>query len=304
MLEDKRTAYAELIALTQLFIFREHVLQKPVAATPETYTFFKPLIPIKTQPQPKAPHPIPSPKQPPLPSTEPSSVKSTLIPPKQIIPSTNTSNSEPSRTNDKEPETALTRTLLTLEPLAPATSLQCQEFKPLLQELFPYLTVHDHTPSDQHAHHVKNRWQLEQKIPPIILLAFDDRDHSLTFLKNIAKAISLHFAPARVLSALKIEQEEKWETLLKTPQLRLIIAGDYGLYTLSRLMKYYKTDPRSAKHFIDTVPLLLLSDPSIYIKEPQLKPLLWRAICTELSGYTHAKGQQPASPPIESSLER
>ena len=65
--------------------------------------------------------------------------------------------------------------------------------------------------------------------------------------------------------------------------LRLIIASDYGLYLQPKLMAYYREVTQQGKHFVNNIPLLLLSDLALYLKEPQLKSLLWRAICKEFA---------------------
>lgn len=289
---DKKTAYAQLVALTQLFLFRENSYNESFTTTPSVYNFFRPFVPVAkkfvtqhlTQPSPPFhnPPPMPTPK----PAPEPGPIKPEPPPqPTQPEPLPPAIKDRERLKNDKEVVSkAPSSGLFIRETLATSPLVDFQELRSYFTKFFPQLTLLETIATDQEAQKVKNRWQIEQQIPPIIILSFNDQNDSLSFLKNVANAISLRLAPARVFSALKIEQENGWDLLLKSPQLRLIIAGDYGLYTLPHLMKYYKTESRQAKHYVDTIPLLLLSDPSIYLKDPQLKSLLWRAICAELKG--------------------
>jgi len=60
------------------------------------------------------------------------------------------------------------------------------------------------------------------------------------------------------------------------------MTSDYGIYSLSELMKHYKEDNRHNKRFLNKVPLLLLPDVSVYLKEPLLKLSLWRSLCETL----------------------
>ncbi len=75
--------------------------------------------------------------------------------------------------------------------------------------------------------------------------------------------------------------------MTQSPDLRLVIASDYDLYLQPELMKVYREAPQQGKHYLNKTPLLLLSDLSLYLKEPQLKSLLWRAICNEFAAPCH-----------------
>lgn len=170
-----------------------------------------------------------------------------------------------------------------LEPLAPPSPQENSEWWNLSQTLFPEWMLSKTIPSDAIAQKNKNAWLRSQEISPVIILSFHDNEQRQTFLKNIAQAISLRLAPAQVISVSQIEKENGWENTLNSPQLRLIIASDYGLYLHPKLMHLYREIPQQGKHFLNQTPLLLLSDLSLYLKEPQLKPLLWRAICNEFA---------------------
>lgn len=288
--------YKELLALTQLFLLRECSLQEQRMTDSQTYRFFQKLSSSQaSQPSTKRtliptppPAPAPAPALAPVPAKPPLHVK-------PLPPSSQEPLKEPYRPSSSEtPPPTPTKTtsaklvteqpkqaFLNLEPLPAAQPIDCQQFRIILKEHFPHYPLTDHIPSDQRAKKVKNAWQMEQMIPPILILSFQEQEKQLNFLKNVAEAITRHGVPARVISGPKMERDKTWDQILKTAGLQLIIASDYGLYLLPELMKHYKESPRQAKHFLGEIPLLLLSDLSLYLKEPQLKPLLWRAICAE-----------------------
>lgn len=170
-----------------------------------------------------------------------------------------------------------------LEPWSSIPPQNIEEFWKICPALFPEWRLCEAIPSDAIAQKQKNIWLKNQEILPVLILSFYDNEQQLTFLKNIAHAISLRLAPAKVISAIQFEKENSWANVLNSPHLRLIIANDYGLYLQPKLMHFYKEVPQQNKHFLNQIPVLLLSDLSLYLKEPQLKPLLWRAICNEFA---------------------
>lgn len=312
-MENIKQQYSELVSLTQLFLLRDYSLQDKKIADPQTYRYFQQLAihspsPALVSKKPVTlnansrnpyqatttpPNPVPQPDPLPPPSTpEPRpnpSIPEPTPPPAMPEPTPPTHTPDPvppPATPDPRPP-VITKTSsrkefeFNLEPLSSAPSVETKEFREIIKQYYPTYPLRDQVPMDSEAIRRRHEWKINQEIPSIVILSFNDQDKQLSFLKNIVEAISLRLAPARLFSALKIEQEQKWESLLKAPTLRLIIASDYGLYMLPGLMKYYKETTKQAKHYLDQTPLLLLSDLSLYLKQPQLKPLLWRAICTE-----------------------
>jgi hypothetical protein len=302
-----KKCYAELLALTQLFLLREYSPAEVKIVDPAIFGFFQkkmkatPLInqrrssskpmpsippsqvapramahPSSTEPPPPEapPEPLPSPKPEPQPPHP-------LPPPTQPEPSP--PEPQPPIIQDKQNKANFHSKALILETLAVPPTRDQREFWKLFPTLFPELRLSESIPSDSVAQKLKNAWLNDQVIPPVIILSFHQEEKQLNFLKNLAQAISLRLAPARVLSASKWEKENSWEHILNFPHLRLVIASDYGLYTQSALMRFYREIPQQGKHFLNHIPLLLLSDLALYLKEPQLKPLLWRAICNEFA---------------------
>lgn len=301
-----KKCYAELLALTQVFLLREYSPKEVKTVDPAVFGFLqrkmktsslnqtrspsKPIPsilpastvprattnPPSTEPRPPEtpPEPIPSPKPEPRPPNP-------LPPPTQPEPSP--TEPQPPIIQDKVNKTNFHSKELNLETLAVPQAREQREFWKIFPTLFPELRLCESIPSDSVAQKLKNAWLNDQVIPPVIILSFHQEEKQLNFLKNLAQAISLRLAPARVLSASKGEKENGWENILNSPHLRLVIASDYGLYMQPALMRFYREMPQQGKHFLNHIPLLLLSDLALYLKEPQLKPLLWRAICNEFA---------------------
>jgi hypothetical protein len=284
---DLKEHYSELVSLTQVFLLRNYSLADPFTIDPATHRFFQKwnkrleTVPMPVRSTPAAPiyatNPPPSPDPFP-PQTQPEPHPATPNPEPSVPPSPKPRPPEvPNRPHSHSSP------FLSLEPLKGYEPMDLQDFKKIFKEQFPTFSISEQIPSDEKAQQVKNSWQTETEIPPVLILSFHEGEKSFAFLRNIAFAIHLHLTPARVISGPKLEQEKKWDKVLNTKGLRLIIASDYGLYLLPELMKYYKEAPRQAKHFLNQIPLLLLSDPSLYLKEPHLKAFLWQAILNELT---------------------
>jgi hypothetical protein len=289
--------YTELIALTKVFLLRNFSLKESSMTMPKDHLFFKkwilqpshsqqtenpsdrqslssppPLSPIKKSEHVQQPilsnsfSPPTSPK----PVTELTQVKNHTQENRVI-------DSKISPTKEKAKESPFY-----LDPLDPPPPSDCLEFKKIFTEYFPHYPLIDQIPTDQIAKKMKSMWKTNLNLFPILILSFTEKEKELQFLKNLAQAITLHFAPAQVISGIKIEQEKKWDQWLKKSDRRLVMASDHGFYLMPELMKSYQEGPRQGKYSLNQIPLLLLSDVSLYLSQPQLKPLLWRAICAEL----------------------
>ncbi|MFI0434282.1 MAG: hypothetical protein ACH350_00965 [Parachlamydiaceae bacterium] len=300
--------YTELIHLTRLFLIREHPLAEIRSVDPAIFDVFNEKRSRSSDiSPPHAPHPLPffKPAQtqemkratPPLsPSSLPLKpienrplertaelIKHKANPPAidHQKPASATPPPYSQSTGDKEKEEK--KRGFHLDPLPIAVEQKNVEEWKLYGSLFPDWVLPQSIPSDEIAVRNKKRWLKTEETCPVLILSFDDGDPQLAFLKNIARAISLRLAPARVISAPRIEKTNGWEALINSSSLRLIIAGDYALYLHPKLIQFYREEPQQGKHFLHNTPLLLLSDLALYLKEPQLKPLLWRAICNEFA---------------------
>lgn len=281
--------YAELLALTKQHLHDEYSTQQFITISQESHKHFSKVVtlPPAAQRSTATPHPMPSPTINPTPQpkqaieqkSQPAEIKP-IIHPDASVPT-------PQQTPDKSinevpPKTTSAEPFFTLHPLGAPSGADFKEIKQIITQHLPDYPTIDNIPDDQEARKINVSWKQAQTVPDILILAFNDSEKQQLFLHNIASAISLCLAPARVVLANKIEQEQGWKEILTSKHLRLVITSDYGIYTLPELMKYFKEQTKQGKHLLGNVPLLLLSDLSLYLKEPQLKPLLWRAICAEL----------------------
>lgn len=306
--------YSELISLTQLYILNECPVKEKAVVDQDTFHFFKNWIksskPLGNQKEnsPPIPPSLPTQQTQLPPSTSTAQTKKIEIPSPSEITSPPSNSKTPAQlpasnpikepqkisspiVDKKDNDSKPSSTLKSFE-LAPLPSYEQNELRILKNTVEKLLRPHqalDEIPSDQEAKKIKNGWNQEDNVPAIAILSFNDQEKHLSFLNNLAKAITITIAPARVIQAPAWEQKKKWDSFLKSPELRIVIASDYGLYLLPDLMKHYKEIPKTAKHLLHETPLLLLSDISLYLKEPQLKSLLWRTICTEFESIKRKK---------------
>lgn len=166
----------------------------------------------------------------------------------------------------------------TLEPHVGSCKNTWDKFSVLIQKEFPNLPLIKEIPNDLQAKKFRSSWTLSQNPSDIILLSFQEPPKQTELLVQIANALTVLIKPAMTLSAIKIESEKSWEKLLSNPKLKLIIASDYALYSLPELMKFYREVPKTAEQFLGSVPLFLLADLSLYLREPLLKSSLWKAL--------------------------
>ncbi|MCE2982509.1 MAG: hypothetical protein LW832_02970 [Parachlamydia sp.] len=255
---ENQTYYAPPLLQTYFdssLVIKKQALQRSVAPPPPGEAFSQ----QKKAELPKAPLPEP------IIQIKPE-IKTENPPPAPLLPKLASKN-EPKR--------------IALEPLKETQPIDQAEWRSLFEKHFPQLPLCDQLPDDTLAKKKMSAWKEEEGIPPILLLSFTAKESHLSFLKQIAKAITLHFKPARALCGLTIEGKNEWKTLFNS-SLQLVIATDTDLYLQKNLMNYYQ-EAIPGQHLLQNIPLLLLSDLDLYLRQPQLKPLVWRAICKELA---------------------
>lgn len=267
--------YTELLSLTRLYLQQESSTQPWIATDNQTYLFFKKLAQQQSpKKQPLAPEikkveSTPSPKP----------ISTIIKAPKaneEAPPSTSTP--EPILANEKIKHNDKTvHNPLQLSPLPEIPHTDLQDMHRIISERFPSLTILD-VPDDGKA----KQSQSKECLTPVILLAFNNNPQQLKFLEHLAKAINNQLTTATVLSAQQIEQEKGWSKLLASKELRLIIANIHSMQSLPDLMGHYKEVPKQSKFYLDHIPLQLLSDFSIYFKEPHLKIGLWNMLCSAI----------------------
>ena len=284
IVESAKQQYRELLALTQLYLLQEHRLDQRIFSESSSYAYFKELALQRRQQ--KAPvgaaitpkkitPPLVKPITPPAPPPAPPLPKE-IVTPKPIAAAPPPPPQAPTPKVEAPPPpkhqpTPPASSFFELQPMAAPIPQDLSEIRNLIQKEFPQLALLEQPPSDAIAKQQMSQWKLDNEPPAVMILTFNETDKPLELLKNIAKAIQLTIGTVKLISAEAIEREKGWVSL-QSPELRLVITSDYGIYSLTELMKHYKEDARRNRRFLDAVPLLLLPDLSVYMKEPLLKP--------------------------------
>jgi hypothetical protein len=160
--------------------------------------------------------------------------------------------------------------------------LNYNEIKRIIKEIAPEYPLSEIIPSDKKAREIANSWQLKKHAAEVTILSFSETPQQLLFLKNLAQAIDILFMPAKIISALEIEKDNRWLQFFSENDLKLIIACDYSIWRLPQLIKFYKEIPSKHQHFLQEIPLFMLPDISLYFKDPLLKKSLWISLKTKI----------------------
>ena len=267
--------YSELLALTQLFLLREYNVKTKTDCEPlhaDFYTKLKsssrPAIREKTAPT----------ATPDLDLIQKNTSKPIINTPPPALIIQNQLPEKPEASVIRETiKSGIERRGWGLEPLGSAPQVSSStEFKQLFSIHFSHYALSDTIPTDTLARRMTNDTDCA-----IAILTFEHSTLQQRLLENLARAISLQLAPARVFIGTQIEKEHGWDKWLANPSLKLILCTDEALYLQHTLMQHYLQSQHRTRHFLQRIPLLLLSDLSLYLNKPQLKPVLWRAICNE-----------------------
>jgi hypothetical protein len=146
----------------------------------------------------------------------------------------------------------------------------------------PTLSWVEQIPSDHEAKRIADRWKTKGQSAPLSILVFQEPPAHRALLGAIADALDAHFGPARLVSAEQIEAEKRWDQFLSADGLKWIVVCDYTLWQLHALMAYYTEIPAQHVRKLGNIPVFLLPDLSLYLKDPQLKRSLWKALCQKL----------------------
>lgn len=168
------------------------------------------------------------------------------------------------------------------EPL-PKPSVNFSQVRNVLSVVAPELAILDEIPNDEIAKKLSERWKTKNQSAPISILTYQEPAEQRTLLEEIAKAIDIYFGPAKIVNAEKIEKDKQWGAFLSVEGLKMVISCDYTLWQLGALMHYYKETPAQGSRLLGNVPLFLLPDLSLYLKDALLKRSLWKALCQKCS---------------------
>jgi hypothetical protein len=156
------------------------------------------------------------------------------------------------------------------------------ELQKLLSETIPDFAFLPEIPSDALAKQIAQRWKTKNQSTPISLLFLQEPQQQHKFLTNLATALDVVFGSARLIHAEEIEKENQWEAFLSVPELKLVIICDYALWQMPHLLQFYREVPNQTQRFLLNKPLMLLPDLTLYLKDPQLKRSLWKALCQKI----------------------
>ena len=157
------------------------------------------------------------------------------------------------------------------------------QFSAILKKIAPELALLDAIPDDKTAKQIANRWKTKNQSAPISILSSGELPQHKALLEEIAVALNVYFGEARLIVGDPIEKEKEWKTFLSVGSLKLIVICDSTLWQLHNLRQFYKETPATGVRTLGDVPIFLLPDLSLYMKDPLLKRSLWKALCSRLS---------------------
>ncbi|MBA3603399.1 MAG: hypothetical protein H0W50_07115 [Parachlamydiaceae bacterium] len=299
--------YADLIRAFQLYISQQGLKGKWMSTDRQNYEYFLQLASAKTLPKPQSTLPV---QQKNTTTTARTPIVPTSVPLHSLTPpvqaplpqeiaqqapvtkliKTSTPAKASAEESIKKPELAievksspkdvLHQKQIALEIAPPSTPTDFTEMRTFFKEKLPNVVLTETIADDNEAKALALRW----KAPPaeIVILSFSDHAPEKAFLTNLSFTLNQCFGSAKLISAAKIEEEKGWDQLLKTKNLRLVIASHNSLHALPELMKFYHEEA-TGKHKLGRTQLFLLSDLSLYMQQPSLKASLWRALVQQVS---------------------
>ena len=168
-----------------------------------------------------------------------------------------------------------------VQAAAPKPTAPISTVRNVLSIVAPELAILNEIPSDAIARKISERWKTKNQTAPISILVFQEPAEQRGMLEQIARALDVYFGGAKIVYAEGIEKEKQWEAFLSVADLKMVVVCDYTLWQLGSLMPFYKET--EGMRMLGQVPLFLLPDLSLYLKDPLLKRSLWKALCQKFS---------------------
>lgn len=182
---------------------------------------------------------------------------------------------------DKNEKPAVPEKFITLEK--PKTiEHNYNEIKKVINDTYPKYRLFEAIPTDKKAKQIANSWKLKKHATDITILVSKETPQQKLFLRNLTAAINTICLPSKIISAIDIEKENQWNVFLSQEDLKLVIACDCSIWSLPNLMKHHKEEPTTHVHFLKDIPLFLLPDISLYLKDPLLKKSLWASLLEKI----------------------
>lgn len=285
------TAFHELLALSQLYILQENKWNDQLPIDPKFLQTFKRLSPNPPQkvaqgspiPETKSTTPITS--APPLTPQHPVQLAPQPAPPPLQQAPAVPSKPEPLPSKvtasplAEKPTTTQPKPFFELHPPESRNPPAFGDLHKLIMQTCPDFRYIEQIPDDREATLRGTRQSNVAQDAEVLILSFSEPTKHVAFLQNVAYALRLKGKNAIVVPAQAIEDSNGWAELSSKGKVRLLIASDYGIYTMAQLMNQVKAIPDKNRHMMGSIPLFLISDVSLYLKQPQLKPALWKALC-------------------------
>lgn len=281
--------YTELLKLSRMYLLQEYALNDRLLADKETYNYFCDFArknPTNVVQSKKIQPSIPAA------SIPKSSLPETVVPAKAKLNSSNpltaqsltkaepAPNRVPVVVNEepiliKEPkEKAGSIFVPELPPSAEAVDLS--EIRKILTQKHPSIHFLDAIPSDSEAKKKAKLWEQEQ-LSQIIILMFNEGLKHKHFLENLCMAVEVYGWNIKIVNGEDVEKNKKWETVLNSKKLKLVLATNKDIERFVNLKKLYREPIESGKPCtLAGTPVLLIAEPAAYVSEPQLKPMLWK----------------------------
>jgi len=167
---------------------------------------------------------------------------------------------------------------ISLEEKPPIIEDNFSDIKQSFPKVFPNIKIVETILDDKIAKQKAQKYKLKNIAAGITILAYRENEKHYRFLEKLSIALNIYFYPSKVVSAYLMEKENNWDLFLSENDIFLIISSDYTIFELSNLRKYFRENPAKQEKYLKDIPLFLLPDISIYLKEPTLKSSLFKAL--------------------------
>ncbi|MGL4539391.1 MAG: hypothetical protein ACRCU0_00220 [Candidatus Rhabdochlamydia sp.] len=139
----------------------------------------------------------------------------------------------------------------------------------ILKKIAPNMKLLDTVPDDFKAQKAANAWNEQTEV---IIITGPSSNEELLFLKDLARAIHDRLSTTKLISGIKLEKENLWESFFEKNNFKLVIITEAS-QKYTDLMQYHKLAP---------TPLLILKSLETY-KQPDQKTALWKSLCQTLT---------------------
>ncbi|HEY2810863.1 MAG TPA: hypothetical protein VGJ00_05700 [Rhabdochlamydiaceae bacterium] len=145
---------------------------------------------------------------------------------------------------------------------------------------FP-LSLNEAIPDDKAATRIMNAWEEYIGAIDVVVIACEKDEETLSLIKNLSKSIDQKLAKAKILSADRLEKEERWDLFLAKNNPKLILATA-GFSHLKNALRYCTFKPVTSERLFGAYPLIILAPAAVYAQTPKEKITLWNQICSLL----------------------